>query len=752
MKKLFARFRRSTFARFALSYICLLVLVLLGIFGYMYTYVEREVRDRVLDSHINRLSRIAYQHEDYMNTMLNTALQMGLSPFIEPFDYATEPARAYDLLRQMAPYTVTNSFCDQIFLSFRQDDHIYSSASSMTLDMFTSLLRYNQVSAQELRELIADPGRLTILPAQRVESSLIDGTQVSVVTFLRPLGVSESNSKGTMLFLVKENVYWALFADAIEDANNTYIFHSGQLMASETDFDLPADVIYQQASNLASGESVSFSLKGENWTLLCTGSRDWDMRYVTVLKTADLTGRIWTDLARLVMLLTGLTAVGILVALLLAKRNVQPIREISSMLSQKRESGDELYTIQTGIRELSARNTDLTTRLERSLPMQRHDFLLRFMKGRYTSREDSVREAAAVGLMIDKPYYAVVLSGVQDHNDQPLDLRLPPFDTVEGTLGCGVELVALSAHMYLIFSHRPEQIRQMAELIREVGLERSGHAIVSLSGIQTDFSQAPNAYLEAAAAYENRFVMDDTRLMDYAEISTSIEDILPKARRITDGINQALLMRNRDMLAGKIGELLHFLKHTSMSPFAFRLIYNDVIAALLREHTQALSEKQDVQDFYDIFSLSSCQRVDDLDELLRRLCDSILSAEKKPETDPPVEEQPGIGQITRYMVDHFTDPELSISAIAEAFNMSTARLSLAFKELTRMSPLEYLTLLRVERSKTLLRDTALSIKEIAAEVGYYDASSFIRRFKQITGVTPLQYRRSKEESGTHADS
>ena len=94
-EKALARFRRSTFARFALSYICLLVLVLLGIFGYMYTYVEREVRDRVLDSHINRLSRIAYQHEDYMNTMLNTALQMGLSPFIEPFDYATEPARAY---------------------------------------------------------------------------------------------------------------------------------------------------------------------------------------------------------------------------------------------------------------------------------------------------------------------------------------------------------------------------------------------------------------------------------------------------------------------------------------------------------------------------------------------------------------------------------------------------------------------------------------------------------------------------------
>ncbi len=750
MRKLFARLRRSTFARFALSYICLLVLVLVGFFGYMYGYVEREVRDRALDSHINRLSRIAYQHEDYMNTMLNTALQMGLSPYIEPFSYAQEPARAYDLLRQMAPYTVTNSFCDQIFLSFHGDDHIYSSASSMTLDMFASLMRYEHVSAQELCELIADPGRLTILPAQRVESSLIDGTQVSVVTFLMPLGVSESSSKGAMLFLVKESVYWELFSDAIEDANNTYIFHDGQVMASETDFDLPAEEVYRQAAGIAPGETASFSLQGVDYTLLCTGSRDWGMRYVTVLRTADLTGLMWTDLTRLMMLLLGLAAVGVLAALLLARRNVQPIREISSMLPLKRVGGDELSTIQTGIRELSARNTDLTTRLERSLPMQRHDFLLRFMKGRYASREEAIREAAAVGLAIDKPYYAVVLSGVQDHNDQPLDLRLPPFDQVEGTFGCGVELVALSAHMYLIFSHAPQQLRRMAELIREVGLERSGHAIVSLSGIQTDFSQAPSAYLEAAAAYENRFVMDDSRLMDYAEISTSIEDILPKARKITDGINQALLMRNRDMLSGKIGELLHFLKHTSMSPFAFRLIYNDVIAALLREHTQALSEKRDVQDFYDIFSLSSCQRVDDLDELLRRLCDSILSAEK--ETAAEAEDRPGMDQITRYMMDHFTDPELSISAIAEAFDMPIARLSLAFKELTRMSPLEYLTLLRVERSKALLWDTSLSIKEIAAEVGYYDASSFIRRFKQITGVTPLQYRRSKEESESHADS
>ena len=147
MKKRFlGRVRSSTFARYVLSYISLLVLILAGLFGYMYFYTDGEVRQRVVNNQVNRLSRIAFEHDDWLNTMLNTAVQIGLSPYIEPFAYQQEPARAYDLLRQLAPYTVTNSFCDQIYISFSGDDHIYSSSSSMTLDMFTSLVRYEHVS------------------------------------------------------------------------------------------------------------------------------------------------------------------------------------------------------------------------------------------------------------------------------------------------------------------------------------------------------------------------------------------------------------------------------------------------------------------------------------------------------------------------------------------------------------------------------------------------------------------------------
>lgn len=751
MKRFFTRMRTSTFARFALSYMLILALALGIAFGYVFFYIRQEVRDQAQASQYNRLNRIAAQHENYLSTMLNSAVQMGLSPVIQPFVFDEAPARAYDLLQQLSPYTVTNSFCEQIYLVFHADDHIYSATSSMDLDTFLAVTRYEQVSPEELLSLLRSPAPLTILPAQKINSPLIVGSRTDIVTVLMPLGLSPSSSKGTVLFMISDQVYRQLFTDAIDSANNTYILHGDKVLASQTDFDMPHAVLLEQ---LAGGEPVSvFSCGGEDWLLMSHYAEEWNMRYAVLLRTADVDHLVQSRLLPFFILASALTVLGILIALALARRNTEPIRRIASMLPGQGLQDDALASIQTGIRELSDRNTDLTTRLERSLPMQRHDFVLCFMKGRYADREEAVAAAESIGLNIRKAHYAIILHGVQDRfNHQPLDLRKPPFDQCCAGAACGVELMAIKAHLYLAFSDSPQDLRDLALKIHQHGVERNGHAVVALSAIQEDFSAAPSAYLEAATAFDNRFVMDDSTLLEYTDVSTSIEDILPQARRLTDSINQALSLHDRAMLFGRIDELLHFLKHTSMSPFAFRLIYNDVIDKLLRRHPQVLVSGRSTQSYYDIFSLSSCQSIDDLDGLLRRLCVAIMDAPAHRETAPQAEEATGvIGQVVTHIRHHFADPELSISAIAEAFDMPTARLSLAFKDVMRMSPLEYLTLLRVERSKELLSGTELSIKDVAAEVGYYDASSFIRRFKQMTGVTPLQYRRSKEVSD-HAES
>ena len=181
----------------------------------------------------------------------------------------------------------------------------------------------------------------------------------------------------------------------------------------------------------------------------------------------------------------------------------------------------------------------LSSRLERALPLQRHDFVFRFVKGRFETRQEAVAAGQAVGLEIDRPVYAVILCSGSAGNDHPFDLSLPPFSRLSGYSGAGVELVALKANLYLVFSDDPKVLTGMAETLRCECAAGGERCITSISALHTDFTEAPSAYLEAAAAYENRFVMGSQKVLCYGDISPDLEEILPQARKITTSISQA---------------------------------------------------------------------------------------------------------------------------------------------------------------------------------------------------------------------
>ena len=740
---MFKKSRSSVFIRYALSYIAVVLLLFFSITGYLYIRLSGIARKEIIDNQINRLSRIAAQHESYISAMLNTAEEIGLSPDIEFFRYDEEPWKAYDLQLQLIPYTTTSTFCDQIFLHFFGDNRIYSSSSSMELSLFARMMRYEYVPMERLVSLISSTDRLTILPAQQVSSTLVDST--SVVTFLVPLGATPGASKGVLVFLIKGSVYQALFADAIEGHVNTYICQDDVLLSSSEDLAVSRDQLDVSPEVSEEASSRSFRWDSQDWTQVTFSGRNWGLSYSAILRNADIDAAIARQIFSNLAILPVFVFLSLVLALWMAKRHAGPIREITGLLSRQDDGipRDELQQISTGIRRLTTRNQELSSRLDSALPVQRRDFVFRFVKGRFSSREEAVSAGQAVGLEIDRPFYAVILSGGAGGDDHPLDLDGSPFSSLSGYSGAGVELVALKANLYLVFTDRPEMLRDLAEMIREKGEAGGDRCITALSVAHSDFAEAPAAFLEASAAYENRFVMGSRKVLLYSDITSNLPEILPQARRITMSISQALTLGNREVLDVRISDLLHFLKNTDMSPFAFRMIYSDVINSLVHTHSDALSGGGSVQETFNIFSLASCQSIDDLDDLLRSLCDRLLSPDSASGRTVP-EDEDEISQVVRYMEEHFSDPEISISALADSFDLTMTRFSLAFKEKMGMSPLDYLTLLRVEHAKELLASTELAIRDVSAQVGYYDPGSFIRRFKQVTGETPLQYRRGRD--------
>src|SRR5258708_16494671 len=80
-------------------------------------------------------------------------------------------------------------------------------------------------------------------------------------------------------------------------------------------------------------------------------------------------------------------------------------------------------------------------------------------------------------------------------------------------------------------------------------------------------------------------------------------------------------------------------------------------------------------------------------------------------------------------------------SLGAAVALSRSGFAARFSELVGETPLEYLAQWRMTKAAQLLRDTDLSIGEVAERVGYQSEASFNRAFKRLERVTPGAYRR-----------
>ncbi len=97
-------------------------------------------------------------------------------------------------------------------------------------------------------------------------------------------------------------------------------------------------------------------------------------------------------------------------------------------------------------------------------------------------------------------------------------------------------------------------------------------------------------------------------------------------------------------------------------------------------------------------------------------------------------------QIQQLVEECYTSTEFSISYLADIFHVSITYMSFLFKKEMGENFSDYVWALRLEKAKKLLLTTDMPIDDISLAVGYLNASSFRRKFKQTTGMTPSQMR------------
>ena len=97
--------------------------------------------------------------------------------------------------------------------------------------------------------------------------------------------------------------------------------------------------------------------------------------------------------------------------------------------------------------------------------------------------------------------------------------------------------------------------------------------------------------------------------------------------------------------------------------------------------------------------------------------------------------------ISEYISANY-EKDITLEKLCSRFGFSEAYLSRKFKAVSGMGISQYLTYVRVTNAEKLLRESALSVTEVAERCGFNDSNYFSAVFKKVKGMTPMSYKKS----------
>ncbi|WP_239616179.1 response regulator transcription factor [Cohnella mopanensis] len=105
-------------------------------------------------------------------------------------------------------------------------------------------------------------------------------------------------------------------------------------------------------------------------------------------------------------------------------------------------------------------------------------------------------------------------------------------------------------------------------------------------------------------------------------------------------------------------------------------------------------------------------------------------------------DQKDMGKAVEYIQANYSK-DLSMTMVSNHVSLNYSYFSQAFKDFVGTSFVQYLKNLRIEKAKELLETTELKVLEIGDRVGFENTKHFNRVFKEMQGVTPLEYRQNR---------
>lgn len=463
-----------------------------------------------------------------------------------------------------------------------------------------------------------------------------------------------------------------------------------------------------------------------------------------------------------------ISCIGLLIAVLLSwfasSHIYRPIKRIIQLFHGDRsasvQEANELDYIESRWKHVVTETSRMQRRLEQYYPAVREGFLLKLIAGHYYSlTEEELRgRMVELGWETAEETYAVLLvqlSGLSNPSGKfhPEDKELVTF-AAENILKESALMHQLNAHTINFRDLSVGLVIQVPGGVPDDQMKRSqyDYARSVIDTLQSILKMNVIVTLGGASDKVKRIprLLDDARQLSRyrgpGESNTIIDadDLLPAGKYadeypldIEKRVMQSFRLGSREEMERTTHAFVQELARHCSTEWNFHLGLIQLLGVLQHTMVQTGADFRMAAQAENLFEqLMQIREPDEAaDWFVRKIIEPYLH---QLEAVRQTENKRLIQEVAEYIDGHYME-ELSLEHCAEQFAANPFQLSRAFKQEAGLNFVDYVTKVRVDKSKELLLQSDLKINDIAEKVGY-NPSYFIKVFKKSEGMTPRHYR------------
>lgn len=283
-----------------------------------------------------------------------------------------------------------------------------------------------------------------------------------------------------------------------------------------------------------------------------------------------------------------------------------------------------------------------------------------------------------------------------------------------------------------------ELLRALEEIIQSIQKYLKLVITIGVGAFCSDITLISDSYKKSISALDYSVILGNNKVIFIDDIEPESKDKIIFDDLREQVLTSSLKVGGKEEIINALDLIFGEIITAKASIKDYQIYLMEVITTILKVAKRMdvnLSEILGDDNLFD--SIDKFNHIEDLKEWLMQICLKIKEGIDKERQDSS---KLLVSNAIDYINNNYTDRELSINNICSHLHISTAYFSSIFKKETKTTFVNYLTGVRMEAAKELLKTSNLKSFEIAEKVGYSEPNYFSYSFKKTFKLSPSEYR------------